>query len=54
MQKIPEIFGCMVFNDDAMRKYLPKDIVNSLERTIQNGEPLDRSVANGVASGMKE
>ena len=54
MQKIPELFGCMVFNDDAMRKYLPEDIFNSLDRTIQNGEPLDRSVANGVASGMKE
>ena len=54
MQKIPEFFGCMVFNDDAMRKYLPGDIFKSLERTIQNGEPLDRSVANGVASGMKE
>ena len=37
MSNIPEIFGCMVFNDAVMRQRLPKDVYKSLTYTIQTG-----------------
>lgn len=54
MQKIPELFGCMVFNDQKMQERLPKTTYKALKATTQNGEPLDISVANVVASAMKD
>lgn len=54
MAKVPELFGCMVFNDQTMQERLPKATYRALKKTIQNGEPLDLSVANVVASAMKD
>ena len=51
---VPEIFGSMVFNDEAMRARLPKDVYKSLRRTILEGTPLDPTVANVVANAMKD
>ena len=51
---IPELFGSMVFNEPTMREYLPNEAYESLKRTIAEGLPLDRSLANAVANGMKE
>ncbi|MCQ2513955.1 MAG: glutamine synthetase III [Ruminococcus sp.] len=54
MAKVPELFGSMVFNDQTMQERLPKSTYKALKKTIQNGEPLDLSVANVVASAMKD
>ncbi len=54
MAKVPELFGSMVFNDQTMQERLPKATYKALKKTIQNGEPLDLSVANVVASAMKD
>lgn len=54
MAKVPELFGSMVFNDQKMQERLPKTTYKALKKTIQNGEPLDLSVANVVASAMKD
>ncbi|MBQ1546111.1 MAG: glutamine synthetase III, partial [Clostridia bacterium] len=54
MATVPEIFGSIVFNDRKMEERLPHATYKALKRTIQNGEPLDLSVANGVANAMKE
>ena len=54
MVKIPEIFGCAVFNDDVMRDRLPKDVYRSLTKTIAVGRPIDPSIAGYVATAMKE
>ncbi len=54
MSKVPEIFGSMVFNDQKMQERLPKSTYKALKKTIQNGEPLDLSVANVVAAAMKD
>lgn len=54
MAKVPELFGSMVFNDQKMQERLPKSTYKALKKTIQNGEPLDLSVANVVASAMKD
>ena len=54
MSKVPEMFGCMVFNDKKMQERLPKSTYKALKKTIQDGEPLDISVANVVAAAMKD
>ncbi len=54
MLNIPEIYGCMVFNDAVMRQRLPKDVYKSLTYTIQTGKTIDVSIANVVANAMKD
>ena len=54
MANVPEIFGSMVFNDQKMQERLPKATYKALKKTMQNGEPLDLSVANVVANAMKD
>ncbi len=54
MSKVPEMFGCNVFNDKKMQERLPKSTYKALKKTISDGEPLDISVANVVAAAMKD
>lgn len=54
MAKVPELFGNMVFNDQIMQERLPRSTYKALKKTIQNGEPLDITVANVVASAMRD
>ena len=44
----------MVFSEDVMKRWLPKDIYKKLAATIEEGQPLDLDVANAVAHAMKE
>ncbi len=44
----------MVFSEDEMKRWLPKDVYKKLAKTIEEGEPLDLDVANAVAHAMKE
>ena len=53
-KNIPEIFGNLVFNDTAMKKYLPEKVYKSLKDAIENCTSLDFDTANEVANGMKE
>ncbi len=53
MSDLVKDFGRMVFNDAAMREYLPAETYTRLKKTIDEGEPLDTSLANSVAEGMK-
>ena len=54
MKIVPEEFGKLVFNENAMRKALSIDVFNKLEQTIKNGESLDLSLAQAVAEAMKD
>ncbi len=54
MNNVPEIFGSMVFNREAMKERLPEDVYKSLKHTIQRGDDLDITVANVVAEAMKD
>ena len=54
MREIPELFGCKVFNDSIMRNRLPKDVYRALRATISEGAALDPTVADVVASAMKD
>ncbi|MCH4148678.1 MAG: glutamine synthetase III [Prevotella sp.] len=49
-----EYFGKFVFNRAKMYKYLPADVYEKLVDVIDNGAPLDRSIADAVAKGMKQ
>lgn len=54
MEKVTEYFGCMVFDDRVMKASLSDKVYKSLKRTIDRGTPLDSSVADAVASAMKD
>ena len=54
MEKVTEIFGSMVFDDLTMKANLSSDTYIKLKKTIDEGAPLDLSVANVVAEAMKD
>ena len=54
MINVPEMFGCMVFNESEMKKRLSADIYASLKKTMVEGCPLELGVANEVANAMKD
>ncbi len=49
-----EYFGKYVFNRQKMYKYLPAEVYDKLTQVIDRGARLDRSIADAVASGMKQ
>lgn len=49
-----EYFGMYVFNQDKMRKYLPKKTYEAIINTMDNRTSLSREVADSVAAGMKQ
>lgn len=54
MSSITDIFGSLVFDDRIMRERLPKETYKALKKTRENGKSLDKSIANVVASAMKD
>ena len=54
MRSVTDYFGCMVFDDKAMRLRLPTEIYEAMKKTIRDGKRLDIAVANAVADAMKE
>ncbi len=54
MNNVPEMFGCMVFNDKLMRERLPEDTYKELQKVIKEGKNLEIDVANIVANEMKD
>ena len=53
MENVSDYFGSMVFDDRMMKASLDAEIYRSLKKTIDEGAPLDLSVANAVATAMK-
>ena len=49
-----EYFGKYVFTRSKMYKYLQRDVYEKLINAIDNGAPLDRSIADDVARGMQQ
>ena len=49
-----EIYGSLVFNDDAQKEYLSKEVYKKLKATTKKGEALDASIADQVAQGMRK
>ena len=46
-------YGADVFCEKAIRKYLSKTVAAKLIATMKEGKPLDPSIADAVAQGMK-
>ncbi|MDJ0588731.1 MAG: glutamine synthetase III [Pleurocapsa sp. MO_226.B13] len=52
--RLEDIWAADVFSLSKMKQCLPKAVFKSLKKTIQTGQPLDFSVADIVASAMKD
>ena len=52
--KRSELFAMRVYNKAAMRQTLPADALQAVEDAIQNGSKIDRKMADGIASAMKQ
>ncbi|WP_430813464.1 glutamine synthetase III [Carboxylicivirga sp. RSCT41] len=51
--KTTDYYGELVFNKEAMSKYLSQDAYKAVKVAIDKGDAIDRKVADNVASGMK-
>lgn len=54
MKTVTEYFGSRVFDDRVMKATLSAKVYASLKKTIDEGTELDISVANAVATAMKD
>src|SRR6187401_197407 len=53
-RKATDDFGSLTFNEEVQRARLPKDVFRALRRAVAHGESLDPSVADIVASALKD
>ena len=51
--KLPERFGCLVFNEETMKDRLSSTHYDAWKKSVTDGTPLDISTANGIAEAMK-
>ena len=51
---VSKIFATNVFNEEVMKASLSSETFNSLNKTVEEGAPLDITVANEVANAMKD
>ena len=54
MKTVSDYFGSLVFDDRVMKATLSAKVYQSLKKTIDEGAQLDISVANAVATAMKD
>ena len=47
-------YGADVFSEKAIRRHLPKAVAAKLIATMRDAKPLDPSIADAVAAGMKD
>ncbi|PCJ82368.1 MAG: glutamine synthetase type III [Bacteroidetes bacterium] len=52
--KISSYYGENVFNQFVMRSYLPDEAFKDILKSIEDGSPVDRKVADQTATAMKE
>src|SRR6187431_3295233 len=53
-RKATDDFGSLTFNEEVQRARLPKDVFRALRRAVAHGESIDPSVADIVASALKD
>ncbi|MBQ3527979.1 MAG: glutamine synthetase III [Clostridia bacterium] len=54
MINVPEIFGCLVFNETVMKERLPEDVFEIVKKTLTVGKRMTLEIANVVADAMKD
>ena len=52
-ERIPGMFGCQVFNEDTMAKYVSCEAVVAWKQCLKDGTSLQLNTANDIADGMK-
>ncbi len=53
LNRITELFGTSVFNEQTMAQYIPAQTMDAWRTCLQDGQPLTLPVANAIAEGMK-
>jgi len=53
-EHLKDLFGVNVFHEEEQKARLPKPVFKALQKTIKLGVPLDPTVADAVASAMKD
>ena len=53
MNQLPEYFGSMVFNEEAMERYVSSAALSAWKKCLTDGTPLQLDTANDIAEGMK-
>ncbi|HOR41223.1 MAG TPA: glutamine synthetase III [Paludibacteraceae bacterium] len=53
-ERLTDYYAKYVFDRNKMQRYLSKNTYGILTNSIDKGEPLNRSIADGVATGMKQ
>jgi glutamine synthetase len=51
---VKDLYGTNVFNEEVQKARLPKPVYKALQKTIKFGEKLDPTVADAVASAMRD
>ena len=54
MATVPEMFGCLVFNDKVMQERLPKETYKLMKKSFLDGKRMSLEVATVVANAMKD
>ncbi|MEG1593467.1 MAG: glutamine synthetase III, partial [Oscillibacter sp.] len=53
-EKLPELFGSLVFNEETMKERLSTASYQAWKKCITDGSSLDISIANEIAEAMKQ
>src|SRR4051812_16922956 len=51
---VKDLYGINVFSEEVQKQRLPKPVFKALQKTIKQGAPLDHTIADAVASAMKD
>lgn len=51
---VPELFGSCVFNEDAMKRYLPQQVIDEFHKDLECSISLSLETADAIANGMKD
>ena len=54
MEHVKDLYGVNVFNEVVQKEKLPKPVFKALQKTIKQGAPLDPTIADAVATAMKD
>ena len=52
-ENLCDYYASHVFNDEKMQEYLPREAYEAVKEAIEKGKPINRDVADLIASGMK-
>ena len=53
-EHVKDLYGVNVFNESVQKERLPKPVFKALQKTIKQGAPLDPTIADAVATAMKD